>query len=158
VYPLAAKALTKIFAGLKNEGAKLYLIVALAGLALFVAVAPTAAQDPNISPIQYAKIREVPRLEINSALLLKASIVIGMTSSVDVDVLWIYSRGLFVEKIVYTGAGLKTEYCYSNALIKAMELYAFINHVKTPKLEALIENVYGTDKVIDLGEGEYVST
>jgi hypothetical protein len=158
VYPLAAKALTKIFAGLKNEGAKLYLVIALAGLALFVVVAPTAAQDPNISPIQYAKIREAPQLEIDSALLLKASIVTGMTSSADVDVLWIHSRDIFLEKIVYTGAGLKTEYRYSNALIKAVELYAFINHVKTPKLEALVENIYGTDKVIDLGGGEYVST
>jgi hypothetical protein len=81
-----------------------------------------------------------------------------MTSSADVDVLWIHSRDIFVEKIVYTSAGLKTEYRYSNALIKAVELYAFINHAKTPKLEALVENIYGTDKVIDLGGGEYVST
>jgi hypothetical protein len=157
-FPLVAKALTKVFQELKNGRTKMYLVTALLGLVLFAVTTPIAAQDPNISPIQYAKIRGIPQLEIDNSLLLKASISIEMTHSTNLDVLWIHSRDTFVKKIVYTGAGLKTEYYYSNTLIEAMELYSFLNRVKIPRLEALVENKYMTDRVIDLGIGEYVST
>jgi len=154
--PIAAKVLTEIIEKMK-KGGFLSKVFSITLLGLFLMTGPVAAQDPNISPIQYARIREVPQLEIDSTLLLKASIIAGIARSANVDVLWVHSRDTFVEKIVYTGAGLKTEYYYSNALIKAIELYIFINRMKIPKLEALIENIHRADKVIDMGEKEYVS-
>jgi hypothetical protein len=123
---------------------------------LFIAAAPIASQDPNISPIQYNKVREIPQFEINIALLLKASIVISLIQPVNIDVLGVYSENLFIEKIVYTSAGLKTEYRYSNPLIKAMELYSFINSIRVPKLEVPGKNTYESGKVFDLGEDLYV--
>jgi hypothetical protein len=156
VYPLAAKTLAKILEGISCSSIRVYFIIALLGLTLFIAAAPIASQDPNISPIQYAKAREMSQFEINIALLLKASIVISLIQPVNIDVLGVYSENLFIEKIVYTSAGLKTEYLYSNPLIKAMELYSFINGIRVPKLEVPGKNTYESDKVFDLGEDLYV--
>jgi hypothetical protein len=154
--PIAAEVIAEVIER-ANRRSFLSKAFSIALLGLFLMTGPVAAQDPNISPIQYARIREAPQLEIDNTLLLKASIIAEMAQSTNVDVLWIHSRDTFVEKIVYTGAGLKTEYYYSNALIKAVELYIFINRMKIPKLEALIENIHRADKVIDMGEKEYVS-
>jgi hypothetical protein len=156
VYPLAAKTLAKILKGVSYPSIRVYFIIALLGLTLFIAAAPIASQDPNISPIQYNKVREIPQFEINIALLLKASIVISLIQPVNIDVLGVYSENLFIEKIVYTSAGLKTEYRYSNPLVKAMELYSFINSIRVPKLEVPGKNTYESGKVFDLGEDLYV--
>ncbi|MCC6020605.1 MAG: hypothetical protein LM577_04485 [Thermoproteaceae archaeon] len=156
VYPLAAKALVRILDGLKRARPGCHLLVALLGLALLAAVAPVAAQDPNISPIQYAKIREAPQVKIDATLFLKASILVELSKSSNVETLWIYSKDIFVKKIVYTSAGLRTEYSYSSPIIEAAELYSFLNRERVPRLRALTCTC-NTDRVIDLGSGEHVS-
>jgi hypothetical protein len=134
VYPLVAKTLTKI---LESVFTKAHRILALLGLALFVVAAPIASQDPNISPIQYARAREAPIIELTYTDLIKAHTLIEKLSLGRNERIIVYSENTFTKKIVYTAGGGVTEYVFSNKLVEAIGLYSFIHKVLAPQVVAI---------------------
>jgi hypothetical protein len=148
-----AKTLFKLFKGATHIYTKTYPIIALLGLMLFVIAAPIASQDPNISPLQYAKAREAPIIELTYTDIIKASILIEKLRPETNIRLIIYSENNFVKKIVYTARGGIAEYIFSNKLVETIGLYSFINKVSVPQIKVIdsIKNI-SEDLVVNFGE------
>jgi len=137
IYPLAAKALTKVFRGLPYVNVRLNLAIALLGITLLTIAAPIAARDPNISPIQYAKVREAPMIDLTIADLAKANIFMGKVEARINTYFIIQSESSFIKKIVYTSRGGIAEYVLSSRLVEAINLYSFIHKISIPRITAI---------------------
>ncbi len=153
--PMAAIVLART---IKAGPRKLWGIVALSTI-LFLLTAPIAAQDPNISPISYAEIREAPPITIGPTEMAKASIIANLVDNSYVNlgnkIIYIYSSETHIEKIVYTGRGGVIEYTFTNPLLKATETYTFINSLPQLKITALREpssNATSLIKILDFGK------
>jgi hypothetical protein len=134
VYPLAAKALIRLFRGLIHITAELYSIIALLGLLLFVATAPIAAQDPNISPIQYARARNSDPISLSPSDMLKAEAIIGhLYGAIKLDLVAsrLYRTGTYkwVGNATVVGVWLPSYTCKLEA---AIGLFSFINKANSP--------------------------
>jgi len=153
IYPLVAKTLFKLFKGATYFSTKTHLIIALLGLMLFVIATPIASQDPNISPLQYAKAREAPIIELTYTDIIKANILIEKLRPEMNIRLIMYSENNFVKKIVYTSSGEISEYILSNKLVETIGLYSFINKVSVPQIKVIdsIKNI-SEDLVVNFGE------
>lgn len=147
LFPLAAKALTEVIA----KGKQAYAFTALMLLAV---AAPIASHDPNISPIQYAVIREIPQIEITQEDLVRAAMTVRLTDALAVNSIHTFSKETFVEKIVYTGRGLQVEYRYTSPIRAALDLYTFLTWRDGLKSQALDPSSYVGDYDLVLNFGD----
>jgi hypothetical protein len=140
VYPLAAKALVRILDGLKRARPGCHLLVALLGLALFAAVVPVAALDPNISPIQYAKVRQSEIVPLEPGDFVEARLVLEMG-----DGLTYYTYSHSAYKTGMYRLSTKPEEkavgiwypVLTTKLKSAVELYSFLLKLRPPNIVIL---------------------
>jgi hypothetical protein len=140
VYPLAAKALVRILDGLKRARPGCHLLVALLGLALFAAVVPVAALDPNISPIQYAKVRQSEIVPLEPGDFVEARLVLEMG-----DGLTYYTYSHSAYKTGMYRLSTKPEEkavgiwypVLTTKLKSAVELYSFLLKLRLPNIVIL---------------------
>jgi len=154
IYPLAAKALTKVFRGLPYVNVRLNLAIALLGITLLTIAAPIAARDPNISPIQYAKVREAPMIDLTIADLAKANIFMGKVEARINTYFIIQSESSFIKKIVHTGRGGIVEYVLSSKLVEAINLYSSIHKISIPRITVInsLNNTSTYNLLVNFGE------
>ncbi len=126
IIPLAAEAIATTIT-------KRSKVIALISLILLAISAPIASQDPNISPIQYAKARASETVELHLEDLLMAKIIMH---NIDVDMhqlyhLYIKSDEIFRTgryRLVMNGSAVGIWYpVYTSRLESALNLYSFIN-------------------------------
>jgi hypothetical protein len=137
-------------------------VVALISLVLLAISAPIASQDPNISPIQYAKIRASEPVELRSGDLLMAEFIMY---HIDTNIsqsyhLYIKSDEIFRTgryKLVSNGSAVGIWYSiYTSRLELAINLYSFINLLPNLDVSTQIEktNISNLDLIINLGNNK----
>jgi hypothetical protein len=143
VHPLAAKTLAKILEGISYSSIRVYFIIALLGLTLFIAAAPIASQDPNISPIQYAKARQSEIVSLGISDIREAEFALKLGGK---EVYYVYSHTIYK-----TGAYRLSNNPEERAvgiwypvpttkLKSAIELQSFVNKLPEPSIEVLTSN------------------
>jgi hypothetical protein len=141
IYPLAAKALANTFGGLKRASSRPYFVAALVGLALFIAVAPIATQDPNISPIQYAKIRQCETVPIEPSDIAEAKFVLRASDGL---AYYTYSHSTYKTGMYRLSTNPEERAVgiwypvLTTRLKSAIELCSFLNKLRPPNMEVLM--------------------
>jgi|GEM_PF-3021560 len=140
IYPLAAEALTRIVEGLFSNR-KLYVALALSGFILLTLAAPIAAGDPNISPIQYAKVRQSEVVTLDIGDFAEASFILKVN---EIPSLYMFSYNVYRiggYRLSYfnpTEKAIGLWYPVLTAKLKsAIELYSFLNKLRLPYIEVL---------------------
>ena len=137
--PLAALTLRKT---LTLNTRKLWIIT-IASLILFTFTTPIAAQDPNISPIQYAKIRRSEPVQLTSEdlvsvkFILKRMEYISSTHTLYIHSFQLYRTGRYRLVLGREAVGIWYP-IYTCKLEQAIELYSFINKLPKPKTVVII--------------------
>ncbi|WP_052883167.1 hypothetical protein [Thermoproteus tenax] len=149
IYPVAAIALSLTMRSIRHSN-KVLKAVGLISLALFIITAPLAARDPNISPIDYALAHKTPIITITPGDMIKAQIIIDHTTPN--QNLIVYSQKNYIQQIVYTSQGFRTEYILINKLISAINLFTYINGMQAPQITAINSTNINYDIVFDFGK------
>jgi hypothetical protein len=142
VYPLVAKTLTKI---LESVFTKAHLIFALLGLALFVVAAPIASQDPNISPIQYARARQSETIPLDISDIIEAEFILKVSERENYYTYSYitYKTGAYrLSRNPAEGAIGIWYPVLTTKLKSAIGLYSFINKLQVPNIEVLTLNEF----------------
>jgi len=137
VYPLVAKTLIKI---LESVFTKAHLIFALLGLALFVVAAPIASQDPNISPIQYARARQSETIPLDISDIIEAEFILKVSERENYYTYSYitYKTGAYrLSRNPAEGAIGIWYPVLTTKLKSAIGLYSFINKLQVPNIEVL---------------------
>jgi hypothetical protein len=139
-YPLVVKALTKIFGGLTYVSSKAYFIIALLGLTLLVVTAPIAAEDPNISPIQYAKMRQSEIVPLDLSDIVEATFILRVNERY---AYYMYSHSMYKTGMYRLSTNPEERAVgiwypvFTTKLKSAIELYSFLNKLQPPEMEVL---------------------
>jgi hypothetical protein len=145
VYPLVAKALTNILEGITSIFTKAHSIFTLLGLALFVVAAPIASQDPNISPIQYARARQSDVIPLDISDIIEAEIILKISERENYYTYSYitYKTGAYRLSENPAEAAVGIWYPVLTTKLKsAIELYSFINKLQAPNIEVLTPNEF----------------
>jgi hypothetical protein len=143
IYPLVAKTLFKLFKGATYFSTKTHLVIALLGLMLFVIAAPIASQDPNISPIQYAKARQsdVVPLDISDVKEARFILVLGERKIYYTYSYAVYKTGAYRLSSNPEERAVGIWYpVFTTRLASAVGLYSFLNKLQVPDMEVLTYN------------------
>ncbi len=152
IVPLAAEAVATTLM-------KRSIVIASISLILLAVSAPIASQDPNISPIQYARIRSSEPIELSLGDLLMAKIIvyhIDKTTSQSYHI-YIKSDEIFktgMYRLVSNGSAVGIWYpIYTSRLESAINLYSFINSL--PNLNIITQteenNILNLDLIFNIG-------
>jgi hypothetical protein len=145
VYPLVAKTLTKILEGVTGVFTKAHLIFALLGLALFVVTAPIASQDPNISPIQYARARQSETIPLDISDIIEAEFILKVSERENYYTYSYitYKTGAYrLSRNPAEGAIGIWYPVLTTKLKSAIGLYSFINKLQVSNIEVLTLNEF----------------
>jgi hypothetical protein len=143
IYPLVAKTLFKLFKGATHIPTKTHLIIALLGLMLFAMAAPIASQDPNISPIQYAKARQsdVVPLDISDVKEARFVLILGERKIYYTYSYAVYKIGAYRLSSNPEERAVGIWYpVFTTRLASAVGLYSFLNKLQAPDMEVLTYN------------------
>jgi hypothetical protein len=143
IYPLVAKTLFKLFEGATHIYTKTHLVIALLGLMLFVIAAPIASQDPNISPIQYAKAHQsdVVPLDISDVKEARFILVLGERKIYYTYSYAVYKTGAYRLSSNPEERAVGIWYpVLTTRLASAVGLYSFLNKLQVPDMEVLTYN------------------
>jgi len=124
IFPLAAMALTKTLRAGKT--------IALVSLLLVVVSVPIASHDPNVSPIEYARIRGAGEVELSPTDILEAQEVNFLLSDDPLELKGVLQNLVFKSEVMevgqYTPIGGPTwAPTLSNRLKEALSLLWFIS-------------------------------
>jgi hypothetical protein len=143
IYPLVAKTLFKLFEGATHISTKTHLVIALLGLMLFAIAAPIASQDPNISPIQYAKARQsdVVPLDISDVKEARFILILGERKIYYTYSYAVYKIGAYRLSSIPEERAVGIWYpVFTTRLASAVGLYSFLNKLQAPDMEVLTYN------------------
>ena len=138
--PIAAKVLTEII-GKVNEHRFLSKAFLITLLGLFLITGPIAAQDPNISPIQYAKMRQSEIVPINLGDVVEATFIIRASERSTQATYYVYSYVTYKTGAYRLSANPEEKAIgiwypvLTTRLKSAVELCSFLNKLQPPNME-----------------------
>ncbi|WP_187286338.1 hypothetical protein [Desulfurococcus mucosus] len=137
IAPMASLTLSRIFGLLRRRKISLRAL-GLASMLMFIATAPIAAQDPNISPIQYARIRNSESVPLSMGDILIAKSFLGQLDVSSVSQLYLTSSRLYMTGMYRltpqgsaVGIWLPT---YTSRFKEALGLTSFIDKLQLPAI------------------------